>query len=63
MSEEDDELEEDYEDDFDEGWEEDLDEDDSEQLTDGFPYSLQAKDFLNARLIAWRSFCGWVLRY
>ena len=30
MSEEDDELEEDYEDDFDEGWEEDLDEDDSE---------------------------------
>ena len=30
MSEEDDELEEDFEDDFDEGWEEDFDEDDSE---------------------------------
>ena len=30
LSEEDDELDEDYEDDFDEGWEEDLDDEDSE---------------------------------
>ena len=47
MSEEDDELDEDYDDDFDEGWEEDFDDDDSEWIRDPEPKSQGSQDSIS----------------